>query len=195
VPVLAGLQVGLDQLLAHRDSYERLQTSAQLGRELLVLLLLALWAGGWALVGRLLTQRARFIAHWSIACLVVIGEAAREQLLMLAQFLVPAIAPVELASLAGQELLIGVLLFAHLTVLGVIRLRARALAAACISGAVVLAGALSQRQQHDWVSVLPYWSTLRPLGPSWLPRESPAVFFREARALRAELERLAREQP
>jgi hypothetical protein len=194
VPVLGGLLALAGGLQGYRGAYTELQLGELVGKQLLGLLLVGLWAGGWALVGRLLTQRARFAAHWSVACLVLLADAGAQELLGIAQFLVPSIAAVELASFAGRGTLLCASLFAHLSLLGAIQLPIRALAATAISLTVAVASALTQQRERDWVAVLPYWSTLRPLTVEWLPRRSPEAFFAAARALQADLDRLAEEE-
>jgi hypothetical protein len=194
VPALAALVVTLRALHGHASSTAPLEAGAVAGEELLVLLGLALWSGAWALVGRLLSHHARFVAHWSVACAAALLSLASTELTRLLEFLVSPVTPVQLASTLAEGAVLGIALFGHLSVLGVGAAALRGLVAAGLALVMVVIGALQDRAEHDWVVTLPTWTTLAPLDPRWLPRETPDEFFTKARSLETELERLASEE-
>jgi hypothetical protein len=155
---------------------------------------MAVWAGGWALLGRLLSHQARFVAHWSVTCAAVLLGLVHTEATRLLEFLVAPVAPVQLTSSVGESAVFAVALFAHLSLLGAGRPALRGLVAGALALVTVAISTLEDRGASDWVVTLPYWSTLQPVDPRWLPRETPEAFFAEARALQADLDALAREE-
>jgi hypothetical protein len=194
LPVLAAGVVTLRVLQNRASSPAELGAAAVAGEEIFVLLAMALWAGGWALAGRLLSHQARFVAHWSITCAAVLFGLVHTEATRLLEFLVAPVTPVQLASSAAESAILGAALFAHLSVLGAGSPALRGLVTGALALAVLVISALEERGAQDWVETLPYWSTLQPLDPRWLPRESPEEFFAGARALEAELDALAQEE-
>jgi hypothetical protein len=153
-----------------------------------IVLVAALWAGAWALVGRLLGQRARFVAHLAIAVVALLAGVLQQRLFELGQFLFEPIDPVRIADDVGDGLVLFAAVFAHLTVLRVGRAARRALVAATL-GLVLLAFELGNQYSEpiDWVAVLPYWSRLEPVPVGLLSVEPADAFFAEAKQLEAEL--------
>lgn len=194
VPALAALVVTLRVLQSHASSPAELGAAAVAGGEIFVLLAMALWTGGWALLGRLLSHQARFVAHWSVTCAAVLLGLVHTEATRLLEFLVAPVTPVQLASSVGESAILGVALFAHLSLLGAGHPALRGLATGTLALAMLVISALEDRSAQDWVVTLPYWSTLQPLDPRWLPRQSPEEFFAGARALQADLDALAREE-
>jgi hypothetical protein len=190
----AAALVGVLMLDGLRSSTVKIDWVAQATTTGGVVLMAALWAGAWALVGRLLGQRARFVTHFAIAVASVLAGLLQQRLFELGQFLFEPIAPVRIADAVGDGLVLGVAVYAHLTVLLVGRVAQRALAAAAL-GLAMLALQLGNQysESTDWVAVLPYWSRLEPVPIGLLPVEPADAFFAEAKQLEGELMEL-REQ-
>jgi hypothetical protein len=191
--LLLPLVVGIAIAARYRSTYQPVEWLELWRAALTIALVLGSWAGVWAFVSRLLSQRAHLAAHWTIACAAaLVGElisAGSEW----AQFLVPSLLGVRLGEFALQLILASLALHAHLSAAGAFAdASRRGLAAIAVSVAVL---GLFQSDDlvdgSDFVTVLPYWSRLEPLDPSWLGPESTEVFFSAADALRADVDELA----
>jgi hypothetical protein len=184
----AALLVGvllLDVLRSSTGEIDWVEQATTAGGTVLVA---ALWAGGWALVGRLLGQHARFVAHFAIAVVVLLAGIVQQRLFELGQFLFEPIDPVRIADDVGDGVLLAAAVFAHLSVLRAVRVARRAAVAGAL-GLALLALELGMQYSEptDWVAVLPYWSRLEPVPPDLLPVEPADAFFAEAKGLEAEL--------
>jgi hypothetical protein len=181
----------------YRSTYDEVEWLDLWRSALSILLGVAAWAGAWALVSRILSQRAHLAAHWTIGCALALGLQAIDACVDWLQFLVPSLVGVEVFELALQLTLASVGLHAHLSAAGVLaRSRHRALAAGAVSVAVLGLVQLNElAERPDFVSVLPYWSRLEPLDPRWLAPESADAFFARADELRVQVDELATEPP
>lgn len=182
---------------SYRESYAPLDGFELVSDQIWVIGLLLLWAGGWALVTRLLTHHARFVAHWAVTCTAALALLAGDELLFYARFRFAPLHPLQAAETAIDLALVAAALFCHLGVAGVLRpLRRLAIAGAVALG---LVGAYSLADYRgggtDWVTVLPYWSRLKPIDPAWLPIVPLDDFFIGARELREQVDALAEEDP
>lgn len=188
--LLAGVLL-LDVLRSSTEEIDWVEQATTTGGTVLVA---ALWAGAWALVGRLLGQHARFVAHFAIAVVALLAGMLQQRLFELGQFLFEPIDPVRIADDVGDGLVLGAAVFAHLRVLRVGQAARRALVAATLGFALLaLELGIQYSEPTDWVAVLPYWSRLEPVPLGLLPVEPADAFFAEAKGLEAELMEL-REQ-
>ena len=157
---------------------------------------LMLWSGVWALLNRLLSQRARFGVHLSIASLgltavMIAGEAV--PLLGFALGRDEWVQPLEL--LLGI-VIFAVVLFHHLQFATHGPPKRQAAASMAVAATLVLAPALGAWLSRDEFSSLP---ELKPLlkPPVFRVREgvAPSAFFEAAESLRAEVDDAAAEEP
>ncbi len=188
------LVVGVALAVGYRQTYEPVEWVDLWRTALTRALVLAAWAGVWALLSRLLSQRAHMAAHWTIACAAALGFQAIETGTDWAEFLVPSMLFVRLWEFALLLILASVALHAHLSAAGVLaHAGRRALAAVAVSLAVL--GVVQTDDlfaDDDFVSELPYWSRLEPIDPRWLGPESADAFFSDAGALRSDVDELAK---
>lgn len=181
-------------IAGYRSTYSEIEPLELLSEPGMALLVIVGWAGAWALVSRLLSHHARFVAHLVIACSYVVATGLADQVWFLMRFLAFPIAPIQVLEFVASVAFVALALFAHLTAAGTLQ-RIPRLAAATL----VAVGVLGIRQLSDvssrpmWVNVLPYWSRLLPIDPAWLPTETPEQFFAGARSLQGEVDALARE--
>lgn len=173
----------------YRSSYHEFEWLGAASENALALLVVALWAGGWALATRFLVGRARFLAHWAVACVAVLATLAWEDALTTARFLFAGIEPVEVTEFGGEFVIAVLLLFGHLGVARVLQPLRRALVSVFVCLAVMVPMKLADlANQPDWVSTLPYWSRLEPIPPSWLRTRSLDEYFGEAAVMRYDLD-------
>jgi hypothetical protein len=160
----------------------------------MTVVLAAFWAGAWALLGRLLGQPTRFVAHLAITVAVVLASMLQDRLFLLGQFLIEGIEALQIVDHVLDGVLLALLIFGHLTLLRVGRpLRRRA--AAALVGLALLAFELGSQytKRVDWVAVLPYWSRLEPIAVELLPVEPLDGFFVELKGIEPELAELREE--
>jgi hypothetical protein len=192
--LMLGSVFGLLLLQDYQATYREVATLTLISDSLAAILTLAGWSGAWALVTRLLHHQTRFVTHWMIAGGFLLASSATEWLASYARFFCAGIDPVDVAELVAGMGFGGLALFGHLSAAQVLRPARRALAALLVSVAVLGSFQLdSFANRPDWTRVLPYWSRLKPLEPGWLPVESADAFFANSAALKAEVDRLARE--
>jgi hypothetical protein len=188
------LLIGIALWIGYRSTYEPVEWVVLWRSALSVALGLGAWAGVWALLSRLLSQRAHMAAHWTIACAGWLGFQVVTTAEDWAEFLVPSMLGVRLATFALQLILASLALHAHLSAAAVLaHAGRRALAAVAVSLAVLgLVQTDDLFADDDFVSELPYWSRLEPIDPRWLGPESTDAFFSDAGALRADVDELAK---
>jgi pSer/pThr/pTyr-binding forkhead associated (FHA) protein len=194
--VLAGglAVLGFSFWVQWRAAFQELELASLAQGKLNELLLLALWAGAWALCGRLLVHAARFVGHWAAACTYSVAGTVVDVVLSYGRFLFAPIVALQRAEAALEALLVAGLLWLHLTLATVLRARRRLLVAVVAASLWFAYQELGLRQDDtDWVQTLPYWSRLQPVPADWLSVESADTFFEDARGMRADLEELARE--
>ena len=177
-----------------RSAYGALDAPAMAQGLLTALVVMAVWAGGWALFGRLLIHAARFIAHWLAICAYNLGQTAITVALTYARFLFAPIGLLQRGEAAATALLVACLLWIHLRLATALQARTRLLIA-LLAGVLFFAyQELGLRQENtNWVQTLPYWSRLQPIPPEWLSAETSSRFFERARDLRPQLDQLAAE--
>ncbi len=160
------------------------------------LLILAAWSGAWALCGRLLGQRARFVTHLAIGVAGLLASSLQQRIVEIGQFLLEPIEPLRIADASVGGLVTALVVFGHLAVLRVGRASRRALAAvACGAGLLAFQLAEHYGEPNDWVQTLPYWSRLEPIPVDRLSVESSERFFSEVEELGPELDALREKAP
>jgi len=156
------------------------------------ILLLTLWAGLWALITRVFSHRTRFLAHWMLAASYLVLDEGLTWAGSYARFLFAPILLLEVIELATGLAVVVALLYGHLTLAGMTQVRRKTLLAVALGGGLLTANQLTNLlQRPDWIQVLPYWSRLHPVDPSWLPREAPEAFFQRVENVREELDQLS----
>lgn len=101
--------------------------------------LLALWAGAWAIVGKIITRRADFLTHVAIAALATLVLAVAAIVRSWAEFLVPAAGPT-LTTLVGivTVVVLAVNLYQHLSYATNLTSRARITGVVSVVGGIAL---------------------------------------------------------
>jgi len=151
------------------------------------------WAGLWALFGKILTGRANFIGHASIA---LVGLLAIEAADVLGGYLAFALSmsAMEPAAVIVTGLILATMLYAHLCLVS--RYAPRYLAAAAGGVATLVLGsawAFVYLQQSNDLGAMPYLTQLKAPVFRLAPAKSPEDFLARARGLEAELDTLLRD--
>lgn len=176
VACLAGF--GFDALL---DSYEPFGTLKLLNAVLIPLVAMLIWAGIWALIGRLLVQHLHFTAHLAVISLGLLFATIFESVSRLGAFAFALDRALPWLQAAGVCATFVLILYGHLRVASRIRPRS-ALAAAIIFG-TLLAGAMQIKQliALQQFSARPrFMLTLAPPGSRLVHTDSTATFYARA---------------
>jgi hypothetical protein len=166
-----------------------------LGESLMMLLVVAAWAGAWALVGRVTQHRFRFPEHFAIACLAMSGFIASAGAFEYLSFFFPGGFGWDV--LAGAAALaIGVVgLAAHLARVSTMSHWPRLLWSLGVIGGLAGIVALSgHRDQVDYTGRFEA-TPLKGVAARWIPTVRPGEFLKQVDGLKEEVDRLADEAP
>jgi ElaB/YqjD/DUF883 family membrane-anchored ribosome-binding protein len=184
----AGLLLGVNSFL---DATERIQASGLLGEALTSLLVVAAWAGSWALVNRITQQRFRFPEHFVIPCAAIIAYTVTNAAAGYLRFLFPRPVNWELLSGIAAIGIAIVLLAAHLARVSQMTRRVRL--AWSVGVVLGLAGIaiLSSSGEHAEFGSRAEDTPLKPVGAAFIPAGAPADFFTRLDALQEEVDELS----
>lgn len=164
------------------------------GAVLVVIALTAIWAGGWAAIGRVLTRRAAFLVHVAITSLVGILWTLVEYLNAWAEFLFPAQWTLWTA-IEGWvvTVVVAVGLVAHLAYATLMRPRTRWIS---VVGATITIGAIfvafDALADDQFTDIPEYATSIRRLPVALVPTTTPELFQEAAAELRAKADEAAR---
>ena len=195
VPVLLAAVTAAQVAIGIANTWTKLEPAAFARQVVIEIGIVLVWAGAWSFAGRVLTHRARFVAHVAVTCAWSLAVALTDEAYQWAQFLVPNIEPLQTGERIFRMSLGVALVFAQLSILHVARVRTRALVAAGIGVAGLAVTLVLDRNPERWISVIPFWSRIQPIDPRWLPRESADAFFASVTDLEAPLAEDAKEKP
>lgn len=187
-----GVLVAVNEYLGKTS---RVTPAGMAGDSLMMLLVVVVWAGTWALVGRVTQQRFRFLEHFAIACLALTGFIVSSGAFEYASFFFPGGFGWDV--LAGTlALAIAVLtLAAHLARVSGMAQWPRLLWSLGVIGGLAGIVALSgHRDQMDYSSHFED-TPLKAVGARWIPSVKPAEFLKQVDGLKREVDQLADEAP
>ncbi|MGH7675995.1 MAG: FHA domain-containing protein [Gemmatimonadales bacterium] len=188
-PVLVGWQ-------AYLGDYGRVSAAEPVSAALVTILLLAIWAGGWAFASRVLVHRPHFPAHLAVASAGVIAGMALGTVTSYVEYLRPSQPGVTVVAGLGWIGLGGAVLYGHLTLASSLTQRRRAVAAALVTIALAgIAELVEQADQDESVDNLEFSGVLKPLGTGWLRTTSLDAFLGEADKLQERADSLAARRP
>jgi len=171
--------------LAYLHQFNDPQPAKAVGEALSALVLLILWAGAWALLGRLFVQRSGFRAHVLVAALCVLLV---ESLALLLDPLAPVAQAIPGGGQVLQMLVLLPVLFGIITELrlathlhrrqAALRVLGLCAAVALVAGVAEYAGSREYNPNPDLDMAV------QALPDHWLPASTPAQFFKDARDLK-----------
>ena len=167
--------------------------AAPLGAAVGVVAVVAMWAGIWAIAGRINIHRPAFLGHLALSWLFLIATLGMGLVSSYADFLFPeSLALQALAVLGGIAMLLG-LFHQQLGLATTLTGRQRLVRALVAVGALVLLGQLvgkAAENDEDYVRVS---VSLEPLPAALVPAGTPQHFLEGAAGLQREVDRLAEE--
>ncbi len=191
VGVAAAAWIGLDTFLASFDA-ERAATglAAFVGTGVVI----AIWAGVWALLGRLLVHRPRFALHVGLAGFAVVVTALMATLAGYAEFLAP-----DGSTAAGVEGGVGLIVFGGLIAgslalsTSLSRTRRLAIGFGLAISIAALVGLAVLSFDSDSGRAARFEGDIKTFGRSWLRVTTPDAFFADVEGLATEVDGLAAE--
>ena len=155
----------------------------------------ALWAGAWALAGRIAVHRLRFVGHVGVAAAGALGALATSIVVGWLTFLFPDRTAVEVLSSLLTTAVVVAVIAGHLALASTLAARRRWRNAAIAVGVIIGIGALASLAGEDEFSDVPsYPGMLKPMPVSWLPTQSVDEFGSVMREVREDADELAAEQ-
>jgi FHA domain len=183
-----GLLLGLNNYL---QATGRVRMSGVVGEVLTALLVVAAWAGAWALVNRITQQRFRFLEHFVIACVVIAAYTFTNSLAGYLRFLFPGSVQWETgASLIGIFIAIAGLA-AHLARVSLMPWERRWLWSAGVIGILGIVTVLSEHGDKPEFGASTEATPLKPLSTPLIPSETPAQFLKQVDELRQGIDELS----
>ncbi|MBX6332864.1 MAG: FHA domain-containing protein [Gemmatimonadaceae bacterium] len=163
-----------------------------LSETVVLLLLLTLWSGGWALASRVVSHRFAFTRHFAYATLMAVAFTAFGAVTEWLDFLVPDTALSDAFGFGAAAVLVGMVIAGHLRIASTMSRAHRFRAVAAVLGALGVIGViLAIADNEKFTSVMRYDGQLKPIPASWVPAVSVTRFVADARALREAVDTLA----
>lgn len=155
-------------------------------------LVIALWAGIWALLGRLLVHRPRFSLHVGLAGLAVILSIVIEIAGSYAEFLLPQHAAIGPISATLNVLVVGALLAGSLALATALPKATRiAIGFGLSMGLVGLSALAVAAFDSDSERAATFEGAIKGLGQRWVNAATPDRFFDDVERLVTEVDELA----
>jgi hypothetical protein len=174
-PVACLAMFGLDAML---DSYEAFGALKLLNAVLIPLVAMLIWAGVWALIGRLLVQRLHFTGHLAVISLGLLFATVFETVTRLGAFAFSLDSAVPWLQAVGMCATFVLILYGHLRL--ATRIRRRSVLAAALVFGTLLAGATQIKQivYLQQFSARPHFTlTLAPPALRLIRADSTAAFY------------------
>ncbi len=181
--VLAAVAIQLASTYA--GTVERATGAKLITAALALLLIIALWAGVWALAGRLATHRVSFTSHLALAAAAFAVGAMLNALAEWMTFLWPDGAVSAMLTLSANAALFAALLYGHLGVASSMGRRRRMNVSLVVIGALIaLGGLFALADQEKFTTKMNFDEQLKPLSTRFVPTVSVDEFARASRTLR-----------
>jgi pSer/pThr/pTyr-binding forkhead associated (FHA) protein len=170
--------------------------SELLGTFLVMVIVFPVWAGFWSFLGRVLIHSFRFPTHLAIAGLATVISILISAGADYAEFLFTAPALNGIIQVAGNAVLLALLLYAHLSVVSELSAGKRLLPSILISaGLVGIVLLIGYAKSSDFSTALPYSSVIEPIGRPLVRTVPPEEFFSNLDKVQSRVNAMAAEKP
>ena len=167
-----------------------------LGESLTFLIIIAIWAGFWSFLGRVLTHSFRFVNHLAIASLAFILSLLIEAGTDCIEFFFSAVTFSEIILITGAAALFSLLLYAHLSIISELSTWKRLLPSVLISaGLVGIFLLINYTKANDFSTKLSYSTVMEPIGRPLVRTVSTEEFFGNLGQLQSSVNAMAVEKP
>lgn len=192
VVALCSASLALDAYASRFGKFEPLQLASEIG---FALLGLTFWAGGWAVVNRIVAHEYRFSAHCAIASAAAMAYTVIYRLSDTLVFLLSPDRTPALLPLVVWTLLVGLLLSSHISLFSSLGRWRRTAAAMLVSLAIL--GVFHLRQEAfntGFSNALEFPGEIAPIPTRWLRPADPDSYFEKVAILRETVDALAAEE-
>lgn len=190
--IAIGSSMLLSMLLASFRLYDGESAVAAVSAAFLVLAVLSMWAGIWAIVGRAQGGRAGFLTHLAIASLATAAGTLWVAATGYLEFFWPDLPGRSFLESAGTGAVFIAALSAHLSLVSTLPHRRRLLTAGAVTlGLVGLVAVGELSDSSDFDNGLHYSDELRPVGAGIAHTVTLENFLSDAGRMRPELDSLA----
>jgi hypothetical protein len=167
-----------------------------LGESLAFLVIIAIWAGFWSFLGRVLIHSFRFVNHLAIASLAFILSLLIETGADYMEFFFTVTTFSWIVRITGLAVLLSLLLYAHLSIISELPTWKRLLPSVLISaGFVGIFLLISYTETNDFSTTLPYSSVIKPIGRPLVRTVSTEEFFGNLGKLQSRINTMAAKKP
>ncbi len=188
-PILLAVAVTL-VMQKYFQTFEKIKYQELIQETTSPLLVLMIWAGIWAFVGRLLGHRAAFFAHANIVLLALLMIFGMDHFTNYYRFAFSATASAKSIESAAVTLIGGVLLYGHLRLATQMRRKRVALVSGLVAGGMLASILFSSHvSDSQFSSSLSYPTALRPLSSMVGRPLSPEAFFSRAQTMKQQLDK------
>jgi hypothetical protein len=178
------------------QSYQRPEALGVAGTGIFLVLLVAAWAGAWALVTRIVAHEWRFLAHVAVTCMYLAIQLVADFVHGYVALLLGDTWPGMLLGLLCDLLPYVWLFSAHLALVGTANRRRRIAVAAGVALTIVGLGTfMTHWTARQFSSVIRFDGTLEPFPSAWLPGAPIDRLVADIPELEREVRRLAAERP
>jgi hypothetical protein len=179
-------------LFAYAGSIERTGLAKAVSEAAGMLMLLALWAGVWALATRVASHRFAFTRHLAFASVMAVAVWTFGALIEWIDFFAPSGVPAGVFALPAGVALVILLVDGHLGIASGLTRWQRLRAALATTGVIaVLVLLFSLVDTDDFTNQMSYEGQLKPVPASIIPAMSVGRFAAEAQSLRAKVDQMA----
>ncbi|MBM4261222.1 MAG: FHA domain-containing protein [Deltaproteobacteria bacterium] len=186
--VVVLLALALDFFLANIDRVTVLRVITE---PLVAISMMAVWAGIWSFVSRIVFGRLYYAQHFLITCAAMLVSLFFNESSEWLEFLVPNSHAVWAASVFGSAAILAVSVFAHLSYASGMRWTSRLYAGLLVSMAVIGVSAITEYANREKFStVMEYSGVVKPMDARFLPARSLDQFMSRTAPLKKELDQL-----
>jgi hypothetical protein len=181
-------------LTAYLGSYTQVETPQFIGSIVVLCFILALWAGFWCFVNRIVAHSFRFFAHLALASLGMASFELSDTFFEYWAFLMPSFYS-ELLPFAGIAAVLFSLLYGHLSIVSATTAVRRFASSLAVSLLIVGGiGSLSYISKEKRENPVGFSSVLKPVSTGLL-RTDPAVkFFSGLKGIKEKADELAKDK-
>lgn len=177
------------------ESHERMPGPELLGKSLVFLLILLIWAGFWSFLNRLMAHTFRFVSHLALAGFAAAVLLMHAVAIEYYAFLFSAALSADIAGYLGTAVILSLLLYSHLSIMLASSPRRRMISSALAGfGLVGVIGLLAYVSQSEFSNQLRFSSDMKPVGQQWMRVKSPDKFFEDLTSLRKEVDTMAEKE-
>jgi hypothetical protein len=173
------------------DTYQQEAASETFTTMLALSAVGSVWSGIWAIAGRIIVQRFRFVAHFALFSSVLLVVFAWTAITEWASFLFPDNHVTDALSIVLTLVLVAVMIAGHLRLASSLSSRRRWTVGAAVSAAmIVLVGLGALTVEETFTDVPEFASTVKAIGGGWLPTQTVAEFEQVTAELQKDVDSL-----